>query len=147
MKMKQQVQAGAQFGQLTLLEEIGVSSKHKKPYWMVQCVCGVKKVIRLESMKKGSSTSCGCMRKNKAKPREVVEIRDRTLVRRIHELAKQAETTPILWVEELLADWIQEHRSNKIQFDPDRHTARRDIDEWAHFEDVYDSSDVREVLL
>lgn len=145
--MRQQVQAGSQFGQLTLLEQIGVSSKHKKPYWMVQCVCGTKKVIRLESMKKGSSTSCGCMRKNKAKPREVVEIRDRTLVRRINELAKQSETTPRIWVEELLEDWIQEHRSGKVQEDPDRHTARNGEDDWSSFEDVFDSSDVREVLL
>ena len=37
--MKQQVQAGAQFGQLTLLEEIGVSSKHKNHIgWCSACV-------------------------------------------------------------------------------------------------------------
>lgn len=141
------VQAGTQFGQLTLLEQIGVSSKHKKPYWMVQCVCGTKKVVRLESMKKGSSTSCGCMRKNKAKSREVVEIRNRTLVRRINEFAKQSDTTPCRWVEELLKDWVQEHRSGKVQEDPDRHTERNGDDDWSSFEDVFDSSDVREVLL
>lgn len=145
--MRQQVQAGAQFGQLTLLEQIGVSSKHKKPYWMVQCVCGTKKVIRLESMKKGSSTSCGCMRKNKAKPREVVEIRDRTLVRRINELAKQSDVTSQAWVEELLEDWIQEHRMGKFTPDPDRHTKRSGDDGWSQFEDIYNTEDVQEVLL
>lgn len=141
------VNPGDQFGQLTLLEEIGVSSKHKKAYWLCQCVCGVKKVIRLESMKKGSSTSCGCMRKNKAKTREVVVIKDRTLVRRINELAKQSETTPTTWVEELLADWIQEHRSEKFTPNYERYSERSGEDDWSSFEDVFHPGDVHEVLL
>lgn len=140
------VQAGDQFGQLTLIEEIGVSSKHKKPYWLCKCVCGVKKVIRLESMKKGSSTSCGCLRKNKAKPREMVPIYDKVLVRRINELAKQSMTTPTRWVEELLEDWIQEHRSGKFTPDPERHTERSGEDDWSSFEDVFQVGEVQEVL-
>lgn len=145
--MRTTMEPGFQFGQLTLVEKFGISSKTRKPMWLCQCICGTKKVIRLASLKRGSVTSCGCMRKNKAKAREVIEIRDRTLVRRITELAKQSGTTSTTWVEELLEDWIQEHRSGKVKEDPDRHTERRNIDEWAHFEDVFDSSDVREVLL
>lgn len=141
------VQAGAQFGQLTLLEQIGVSSKHKKPYRMVQCVCGTKKVVRLESMKKGSSTSCGCMRKNKAKEREAITIYDRTLVRRITELAKQSGTTPKAWVEELLSDWIQEHRSNQFIPDINRHTERSNEDDgWSQFEDVFQPGEIQEAI-
>lgn len=138
---------GIQFGQLTLLEPIGVSDKYNKPYWVVQCICGVKKVVRLESMKKGKSTSCGCMRKNKAKPREIIQIYDRTLVRRINEFAKQSETTPKAWVEELLEDWIREHRSNTFTPDRDRHSARKsEDDEWAQFEDVFQPGEIQEVL-
>lgn len=147
MKMRQQVQAGFQFGQLTLIEQFGISGHTRKPMWLCQCICGEKKVIRLSSLKRGSVTSCGCKRKNRAKIKEEIPIRDQTLVRRINELAKQSDVTPQAWVEELLEDWIQEHRMGKFTPDPDRHTKRSGDKGWSQFEDIYNTEDVQEVLL
>lgn len=145
--MKTIVEPGFQFGQFTLIEKWGISAKTRKPTWLCQCVCGTRKVVRLASLKRGSVTSCGCMRKNKAKEREAIAIQDRTLVRRITELAKQSETTPKAWVEELLEDWIRENRSNKFTPDVDRHTERSQEDDgWSQFEDVFQPGEIQEAL-
>tara|TARA_R100000656_G_scaffold84762_1_gene61856 strand:- start:348 stop:740 length:393 start_codon:yes stop_codon:yes gene_type:complete len=35
--------------------------KNKQPYWLYQCVCGNKKVIRMAHVKHGAIKSCGCL--------------------------------------------------------------------------------------
>ena len=52
------------FGHLTVLNETPVI-KNKKTYWNCLCNCGNTKYIEASHLKDGSTTSCGCMRKQK----------------------------------------------------------------------------------
>lgn len=51
---------GQQFGRLTVLECIG-SAKDKHRLWLCQCQCGKTTVVPSNSLKKGSTQSCGCI--------------------------------------------------------------------------------------
>lgn len=53
---------GKKFGRLIVL---GLSSKKsgRKSYWVCQCSCGNKAVVRSDSLKNGSVMSCGCLKK------------------------------------------------------------------------------------
>lgn len=59
---------GKVFTRLTVLEvgedyisPTGLSKKHPR-YWC-QCECGVRKLVRRDSLIKGNSKSCGCLAK------------------------------------------------------------------------------------
>ena len=130
------MEKGARFGQLVLLESMGTSQVTRKSYWLCECVCGTKKVIRLESLTKGHTVSCGCMGR-KGKLVNGITITNSTLVRRVKECAKKAQIHPSKWIEEVLADWVFHHRSNRMNDDPSRHTERQDIDEYHLCGDVY----------
>jgi len=53
---------GQKFGRLTVL---GLSPKKsgRKSYWVCQCSCGNKTVVRSDILKNGSTMSCGCLKK------------------------------------------------------------------------------------
>lgn len=53
---------GRSFGRLKVL---GLSPKRsgRKSYWVCECVCGNKKVVRSDSLKDGKVKSCGCLKK------------------------------------------------------------------------------------
>lgn len=55
--------AGKKFGRLTVISYHG--SVQGKARWLCQCDCGTSKVIRGRSLTEGSSTSCGCLLKEK----------------------------------------------------------------------------------
>ena len=53
---------GEKFGRLTVL---GLSEKKsgRKSYWVCECQCGNKKLVRSDSLKRGQVQSCGCLKK------------------------------------------------------------------------------------
>lgn len=53
---------GRKFGRLTVL---GLSEKQsgRKSYWVCECDCGNKKLVRSDVLKRGQVQSCGCMKK------------------------------------------------------------------------------------
>lgn len=97
------------------------SNKHGNKYLECRCVCGNIYTGRAYQIRNGSKKSCGCMDKpkNHNEHRKVIsegdeiKINNARLVQWIKTLAKQAETNPTQWCEELLEDWIREHRSCK----------------------------------
>jgi hypothetical protein len=52
---------GRKFGRLTV---IGLSEKKsgRKSYWVCECDCGNKKLVRSDSLKSGQVQSCGCLK-------------------------------------------------------------------------------------
>lgn len=57
---------GRKFGRLTVL---GLSEKQsgRKSYWVCECECGNKKLIRSDCLKRGQAQSCGCMKSEQNK--------------------------------------------------------------------------------
>ena len=61
---------GQKFGRLTVIDEAPPRIRGdgcKVTYWNCECECGTKKIIRGYSLTSGSTVSCGCWRKEKAK--------------------------------------------------------------------------------
>ena len=59
---------GQRFGKLTVLKRADdyiSPSGHKTTRWLCKCDCGNQKIINSGSLKKGDSTSCGCVRRDK----------------------------------------------------------------------------------
>lgn len=58
---------GKRFGRLIVLHRIDPPNHVKKNsvYWLCRCDCGKKKAIKGDNLKNGSTTSCGCWRKEK----------------------------------------------------------------------------------
>ena len=55
---------GQRFGKLTVLSYVdGSSGNHKSAVWLTRCDCGNTKEIKSYSLTKGSTQSCGCIRK------------------------------------------------------------------------------------
>ena len=57
---------GKKFGRLTVL---GLSEKKsgRKSYWVCECDCGNKKLVRSDSLKRGQVQSCVCLKKEQNK--------------------------------------------------------------------------------
>lgn len=53
--------AGKKFGRLTVVERADVSHGHVR--WHCLCECGNKKIVAGVSLKKGTTASCGCIRR------------------------------------------------------------------------------------
>lgn len=51
---------GRRFGYLTVVAFAGLA-KGRKTLWECVCKCGMRKVVRNDSLKDGSTRSCGCM--------------------------------------------------------------------------------------
>ena len=54
--------AGQKFGRLTVVKRQG-SDKQAKATWLCECDCGNKKVVAGYLLRRGNTTSCGCLRK------------------------------------------------------------------------------------
>ena len=52
---------GQRFGRLVVMERAGV--KNKVASWLCKCDCGKMKIINGQSLRKGYTQSCGCLRK------------------------------------------------------------------------------------
>jgi excisionase family DNA binding protein len=53
---------GQHFGRLTVIERAG-SGKHKYALWRCVCDCGTVKIVNGNSLRRGRTQSCGCLRK------------------------------------------------------------------------------------
>jgi hypothetical protein len=60
---------GQRFGILTVLEHIGI--KNKDALWKCKCDCGKETQVVRSSLVRGFTTSCGCIRKEKARERKL----------------------------------------------------------------------------
>ena len=54
----------------------------------------------------------------------VISNTDKRTEARIKELAEQSGTHPSTWVQQVLEDWMQLHRSGRFVADPAHYTAR-----------------------
>lgn len=54
---------GKKFGRLTVVEF--AESKNGRTYWLCECDCGNKKIVRGAHLKNGDTVSCGCYREEK----------------------------------------------------------------------------------
>ncbi|MCO6407335.1 hypothetical protein [Hoeflea alexandrii] len=52
---------GQSFGNWIVLEFAGAEPPKHKAKWFCQCVCGARKVVPADSLKRGKSKSCGCL--------------------------------------------------------------------------------------
>ena len=57
---------GQKFERLTVLEYAG-KNKNRNYYWKCQCECGNIIVVQYGNIKKGTTKSCGCLQKEKAR--------------------------------------------------------------------------------
>lgn len=57
---------GQKFGRLTVIgfDHMEKHGKHNRPYWKCVCDCGKEKIISSNSLRSGSTKSCGCFRKD-----------------------------------------------------------------------------------
>ena len=53
--------AGQRFGQLVVLEQAEGRATNRSAYWLCQCDCGNKTVVRGNSLRRGDTKSCGCL--------------------------------------------------------------------------------------
>jgi len=54
---------GQQFGRLTVLEYAG--RRNKRTLWLCQCECGNLKTVQVSSLDRGTTLSCGCLRRSR----------------------------------------------------------------------------------
>lgn len=121
---------GQEFAYLTVLADAGSNERGSK-LWEVKCICGTIVYKTSTELRRKYARSCGCMNGRRASKRgtQSISIWNETIVRRICELAKQADISPSVWATEALGDWILAKRSGKYEGDPDRHTERNEEDE------------------
>jgi hypothetical protein len=65
--MKKIIKSGDRYGRLTILQEVEPSYYSNKPYRNFSCLCdcGNKKIVKLDSLNRKYTTSCGCYNKEK----------------------------------------------------------------------------------
>jgi hypothetical protein len=57
------------FGKLTVIERAGSTRDHR-PTWLCKCECGNEKVVEGDSLTRGKTKSCGCIRSEVMKARQ-----------------------------------------------------------------------------
>lgn len=58
---------GKRYGRLTVIEYAG--SSNKKAMWLCKCDCGNEKIVSGDSLRRGTTKSCGCLKKEKSSER------------------------------------------------------------------------------
>lgn len=53
---------GKKFGRLTVINRSYPNERYEHAMWLCKCNCGVEKIIRGDSLSRGESKSCGCLR-------------------------------------------------------------------------------------
>lgn len=61
------IQAGAEFGRLTVVQKSEKVGKRYVAYYRCQCICGSECEVRGTSLTTGSTRSCGCLHRETAK--------------------------------------------------------------------------------
>jgi hypothetical protein len=100
--------------------------------WECQCRCGKSTSATASDLKTGYKKSCGCLGYKPLKQQPIVglvksiTITTPSIVNRVVELAKESQTSPKTWVENVLEDWVLKHRSGRYQGEPWRHDRRNE---------------------
>jgi len=85
MPKKKNIPIGRQFGSWTILSD-GIKSS----YWTCQCICGIVKEVRNDTLQKAQSTNCGCIKRENWIKRNTKyhnnEINDEPFYRRWQEM-------------------------------------------------------------
>lgn len=63
---------GQKYGRLTVIKEVKSNSRHRK--WLCRCECGNTVFPFMYSLRNGSTQSCGCLRKEKSRKANVVDL-------------------------------------------------------------------------
>jgi hypothetical protein len=65
------------FGRLTVLKRME-NTKDGKARWLCQCQCGKQVIVQRNNLRSGSTSSCGCLAREKSKERETKHGQSRT---------------------------------------------------------------------
>ena len=63
---------GQRFGRLTVVER--AENKGKQTRYLCRCDCGKENIFYTTNLTRGLSTSCGCLRKEKSKERQFIDL-------------------------------------------------------------------------
>ena len=85
---------GREFGELRVIAEHS-ERKNKKIYWVCKCSCGTEKLISGSDLKSGKIKSCGCLKTEILKSKEMIGKRFNRLV--VIEETKQRKDSQIVW--------------------------------------------------
>lgn len=66
MNTYKKIEIGGKYGYWTVKKYAGKRGSRNKDYWNCDCKCGCNRDVLGESLKKGSSSSCGCLQKEVA---------------------------------------------------------------------------------
>ena len=79
---------GKKFGRLTVIGRAYPNDKYNHANWLCKCDCGTEKVIKGDSLTRGNTKSCGCLRFGKSRlPKGVASFRE--LLRKYKQTAKK----------------------------------------------------------
>jgi len=56
---------GDKFGRWTVIGEPFLKGKQSRKYVPLLCVCGTKRIVRVDGIENGRSKSCGCFQRNR----------------------------------------------------------------------------------
>jgi hypothetical protein len=65
---------GQTFERLSVLYFIGLDDKRKQALWFCKCICGKTKIIQSNNLIRGVTKSCGCLQKEKAGKKSVIDL-------------------------------------------------------------------------
>lgn len=85
---------GKVFGKLTVVAE-HPERKNKKIYWVCKCECGKEKIISGSDLKSGRTLSCGCLKTDKQKIKDMIGKRFNRLV--VLEETSERKHGSIVW--------------------------------------------------
>ncbi|NMF66920.1 hypothetical protein DP113_34690 (plasmid) [Brasilonema octagenarum UFV-E1] len=74
-KRKESIPPGATFGRLTVISDVEAKGKRGELLLLTQCSCGTQKYISKNSLKRGLTQSCGCLRRENIKTIKTVHSR------------------------------------------------------------------------
>lgn len=63
---------GQVFGRLTVIRRVSLPSRGMSPKWECRCICGKIIVTRAEYLVRGSTQSCGCLRKQQNEVKYII---------------------------------------------------------------------------
>jgi len=99
MKIKKEIKKGTKFGSMKVIKEVDSKIRDKRHgyrrFFLMECICGNKKIVNMEQLTRGKTISCGCVKrnflinyntgKNRSKENSPRWISDRTTLKKYEE--------------------------------------------------------------
>lgn len=82
---------GKRYGRLTVIKRV-YKEGDKKTYWMCKCDCGNETVVLASNLKRGHTTSCGCLKIERTKETNSTHGLSRTRIYHIYKNMKDRTT-------------------------------------------------------